>query len=99
MPHPLMLELIEGLKAAQDLPNGDLHCAACGHRGFSHQHLGPTLGACTQCACKVFERFTTVRESAAEVMDGELRVGQVSKNLAAGPTLSEVFAEDDDDGA
>lgn len=39
------------------------------------------------------------RESAAEVMDGELPIGVTSKNLAAGPTFSEIFlfGEDRDD--
>lgn len=40
-----------------------------------------------------------VRESAAEIMDGELPIGVTSKNLAAGPTFSEIFlfGEDRDD--
>lgn len=41
----------------------------------------------------------TPRESAAEIMDGERPIGVQSANLAAGPTLGEVLAEDDAESA
>lgn len=98
MPPQGILDLIDGLRKTRALPNGDEVCSRCGHRGFHHAHLGQSLGGCEQCACEMFRGAVEVpRESAAEIMDGEMRVGQASHNLAAGPTESDLFAFEDED--
>lgn len=62
--------------------------------GRPARSYAPIFGAQVEALEARFQaEHPDICHSAAEFMEGELSSGQVSRNTAAGPTLSEVFLE------